>query len=68
MIKIDGSIGGGQLLRTAIGLSALTNKPVKITNIRKGKTTGKPGLRPQHLMGIKVTGEFCQAEIKGLET
>jgi len=67
MIEIDGSIGGGQLLRTAIGLSAITKKPVKITNIRKGKTTGKPGLRPQHMMGIEVTGEFCQAEIKGLE-
>jgi len=66
MIEIDGSIGGGQLLRTAIGLSALTNKSVEISNIRKGKT-GKPGLRPQHMMGIKVTGEFCQAEIKGLE-
>jgi len=67
MIEMDGSIGGGQLLRTAIGLSALMNKPIKITNIRKGKATGKPGLRPQHLMGIKVTGEFCKADIKGLE-
>jgi len=67
MIEIDGSIGGGQLLRTAIGLSALTNKPVKISNIRKGKATDKPGLRPQHLMGIKVAGEFCHADIKGLQ-
>jgi len=64
MIEIDGSIGGGQLLRTAIGLSALMSEPVKISNIRKGKE-GKPGLRPQHLMGIKVVGEFCQAEMKG---
>jgi RNA 3'-terminal phosphate cyclase (ATP) len=67
MIEIDGSIGGGQLLRTAIGLSALINKPVKISNIRKGKATDKPGLRPQHLMGIKVAGEFCQADITGLK-
>jgi len=67
MITIDGSIGGGQLLRTAVSLSALTGKAVKITNIRKGKAEGKPGLRPQHLMGIKVLGEFCQAGIKGLE-
>jgi len=66
MIEIDGSIGGGQLLRTAIGLSALTSESVKITNIRKGKQ-GKHGLRPQHLMGIKVVGEFCQAEMKGLK-
>lgn len=67
MITIDGSIGGGQLLRTAVSLSALTGEAVKITNIRKGKAEGKPGLRPQHLMGIKVLGEFCQAEVKGLE-
>ncbi len=58
MITIDGSIGGGQLLRTAVSLSALTGEAVKITNIRKGKAEGKPGLRPQHLMGIKVLGEF----------
>jgi RNA 3'-terminal phosphate cyclase (ATP) len=67
MIIIDGSIGGGQLLRTAIGLSALTLKPVKIINIRKGKGEAKPGLRPQHMMGIKIAGEFCDAEIRGLK-
>lgn len=66
MIIIDGSVGGGQLLRTAIGLSALLLKPVKIINIRKGKKGVKPGLRPQHLMGIKIAGEFCDAEINGL--
>jgi len=67
MIEIDGSIGGGQLLRTAIGLSTLTTKPVRITNIRKGKKDSRHGLRPQHLTAVKVIGEFCQAEIKGLE-
>jgi RNA 3'-terminal phosphate cyclase (ATP) len=67
MITIDGSIGGGQLLRTAVSLSALTREAVKITNIRKGKAEGKPGLRPQHLIGIEVLGEFCQAGMKGLQ-
>ena len=67
MITIDGSEGGGQLLRTAIALSALTLKPVRIINIRKGKKGAKPGLRPQHMMGIKIAGEFCNAEIKGLK-
>lgn len=65
MIEIDGSIGYGQLLRSLISLSVLTSKPVKITNIRKGRP--KPGLMPQHLMGVKVAGEFCDAEITGLE-
>ncbi|MCX8179441.1 MAG: RNA 3'-terminal phosphate cyclase, partial [Candidatus Aenigmarchaeota archaeon] len=67
MIHIDGSLGGGQMLRSAISLSALTGKEVRITNIRKGKKDTKPGLRPQHLHVIKLIGEFCNAQIKGLE-
>jgi RNA 3'-terminal phosphate cyclase (ATP) len=66
MIEIDGSIGGGQLLRTAIGLSSILGKPVRITNIRKGKGINKPGLKPQHMIGVKVAGEFCNARISGL--
>jgi len=65
MILIDGSEGWGQVLRTAIALSALTLKPVKIINIRASRP--KPGLMPQHLMGIKVAAEFCDAEVSGLE-
>src|SRR3989344_36594 len=64
-MEIDGSVGYGQVLRTAISLAALTLKPVKITNIRKDRP--KPGLMPQHLMGVKIAGEFCDAEIKGLK-
>jgi len=65
MIEIDGAIGYGQVLRSAIALSALLLKPIKIFNIRKGRS--RPGLRPQHLTGVKIAGEFCDAEIKGLE-
>lgn len=65
MIEIDGSMGGGQLLRTAVGLSALTKQPMRITNIRTARKECKPGLRPQHLMGVKVLEEFCNAEIRG---
>ena len=63
MIEIDGSIGFGQVLRTAIAFSSLLLKPVKIFNIRIRRP--RPGLRPQHLMGIKVAAEFCAADIKG---
>ncbi|MEM5797712.1 MAG: RNA 3'-terminal phosphate cyclase [Candidatus Aenigmatarchaeota archaeon] len=65
MITIDGSIGYGQVLRTSIALSALTLKPVKIINIRKNRP--KPGLQAQHLAGVKIAGEFTNAEIKGLK-
>ncbi|MEM0497320.1 MAG: RNA 3'-terminal phosphate cyclase, partial [Acidilobaceae archaeon] len=39
--------GGGQILRTAIALSAITGKPIRIYNIRVKRDN--PGLRPQHL-------------------
>jgi len=67
MIDIDGSIGeaGGQILRTSIALSSLLLKPIRIYNIRKGRS--KPGLMAQHLTGVKIAGEFCNAEIKGLK-
>lgn len=55
------------MLRSAITLSALTGKGVKITNIRKGKKEAKPGLRPQHMTVIDVIGSFCNAEILGLK-
>ncbi len=65
MIEIDGGIGGGQILRTAIALSILTEKPVRIFNIRK--TRPKPGLRPSHLKTIEVMKEISNAETKGVK-
>lgn len=63
MLTVDGNLGYGQVLRTALVLSALTREPMKIINIRKQR--GKPGLQAQHLTGVKVLGEFCNAEVKG---
>jgi len=67
MIEIDGSYGegGGQILRTAVSLSALTMRPVRINNIRAGRP--KPGLKKQHIAGIEVTGKIVGAEVRGLE-
>lgn len=65
MILIDGKEGGGQILRTAVALSAILKEPIKVINIRGARCDG--GLRPQHLMGVKIAGEFCSAEIKGLK-
>lgn len=67
MIKIDGSFGsgGGQILRTACALSVITNKPVHIFNIRTNRP--KPGLMPQHLLGIQALAEFCYGKLEGNE-
>lgn len=66
-LKIDGSFGegGGQIIRSAITLSAITKKPIRLENIRKNRK--KDGLRPQHLTAIKLLGNICNAEIKGNE-
>ena len=67
MIEIDGSEGegGGAMVRVAIALSAVTGKEVKIDNIRANRSN--PGLRAQHLTGIKAVGGLCNAEISGAE-
>jgi RNA 3'-terminal phosphate cyclase (ATP) len=66
ILSIDGSQGeaGGQILRTAVGLSCVTGNPVKIFNIRKGRPV--PGLKAQHLKGIEAAAKLCKAEVKGL--
>lgn len=65
MIEIDGSIGGGSVVRLAVGLSAATMEPVTITNIRSTRST--PGLRPQHCTGIDGVRQLVQAEVEGCE-
>ena len=65
MIELDGSHGegGGQVLRTALSLSVLTGRGFRITNIRAGRDD--PGLRPQHLAGIRLISEMSSAEVAG---
>ncbi|RLF39574.1 MAG: RNA 3'-phosphate cyclase [Thermoplasmata archaeon] len=67
MITIDGSYGegGGQILRTAVALSAVTGKSVEVTNIRANRPN--PGIKPQHYTSIKIIKELCNASIEGLE-
>jgi RNA 3'-terminal phosphate cyclase (ATP) len=67
LIEIDGSFGegGGQILRTALSLSAITGAPFHIFNLRKGRA--KPGLKRQHLACVKAAGEITSAFCPGAE-
>jgi RNA 3'-phosphate cyclase len=66
-LQIDGSLGegGGQVLRTALALAAILEKPFEINNIRGGRK--KPGLRPQHLMAVKALALLTSAHVAGAE-
>ncbi len=65
MINIDGSYGegGGQLLRTALSLSVILQKPFRIFKIRANRP--KPGLQHQHLTCVKALAEISGAYVEG---
>lgn len=64
-VEIDGSVGeaGGQILRTAVALSAVIKKPCRVFNIRKSRP--RPGLMPQHLLGIQALSQLCNGQLEG---
>ena len=66
MREIDGSHGegGGQILRTAIAFSILTQTPVRINNIRANRP--QPGLKPQHLTVVRMLASLSSADTTGL--
>lgn len=64
-LTIDGSHGegGGQILRTALALSAITGRAVAFDRIRAGRRN--PGLRPQHLAVVRAMARICNARVEG---
>lgn len=64
-VTLDGSHGegGGALARTALTLSALTQQPVHLSNVR-GKMRS-PGLNSEDLAVVKTLGLCCDAEVRG---
>lgn len=66
MLEIDGSYGegGGQIVRTAVALSAVTGREIRITEIRKNRQN--PGLKQQHLKALEIAARICEAQVSGL--
>jgi RNA 3'-terminal phosphate cyclase (ATP) len=67
VLELDGSVGegGGQILRTALSLSALTGRPFAIDRIRANRK--KPGLLRQHLTAVRAAAAVCGASLRGDE-
>jgi len=62
MITIDGNHGegGGQIVRTAVALSIITGKEIRVENIRAGRE--KPGLKAQHVQAITAAQALCDGK------
>ena len=65
MIELDGSHGGGQLLRTALTLSLCTGTAFALSGIRAGRS--KPGLMRQHLASVNAAAQVGSAQVYGAE-
>ncbi|MBL8300926.1 MAG: RNA 3'-terminal phosphate cyclase [Rhodanobacteraceae bacterium] len=66
-IELDGAQGegGGQILRTALSLAMLQNRPLRLRNIRAGRR--KPGLMRQHLACVRAAASVSSASVDGAE-
>ncbi|MHA2362774.1 MAG: RNA 3'-terminal phosphate cyclase [Candidatus Hodarchaeales archaeon] len=64
-LVIDGGYGegGGSIVRFSAALAILLNQPIKIINIRANRP--KPGLRVQHLAGIKAIHKIKGGSLSG---
>lgn len=65
MIEIDASFGegGGQILRSALSLSVITGKAMRLANIRARRP--QPGLKPQHLKAVEAAAQISNANVEG---
>ncbi|UTF54964.1 RNA 3'-terminal phosphate cyclase [Natronosalvus rutilus] len=65
MHTLDGHDAGGQFLRRALTLSALTGEPVRLERARGDRPN--PGLANQHLAVLEAMAAITDAEVSGGE-
>ena len=65
MLTINGSTGegGGQIVRSAVSLAAITGRPVTLKNIRANRKNA--GLAAQHLTAVRAAAIICDAHLRG---
>jgi len=62
---LDGGEGGGQLVRTALALSAVTGEPFRMRHVRRARAN--PGLQAQHCAAVEAVAAVCNAETSGVD-
>ncbi len=65
LVALDGGQGegGGQILRAALALSAVTGRGFAMTRIRARRP--RSGLRPQHVAAVRAVSLLCGARVHG---
>src|SRR5262245_7453257 len=65
MVRIDGSLGegGGQIVRTALSLAAVTQREAEITNIRKSRRI--PGVRHDLIAVARAFATMTHGRLEG---
>lgn len=57
--------GGGSVLRASAALAVVRGEPIRVHKVRTNR--GNPGLRPQHLKGVRALSELCNGDLEGDE-
>ena len=65
MLELEGTEGGGQLVRTALTLSVLDGRPFRMADVRGNRPN--PGLKRQHLACVDLLADVADAEVSGAE-
>ena len=65
MHVLDGSSGGGQLVRTALTCAAVSGEPFRMRYVRRARSN--PGLQAQHCAAVEAVADICDAATDGVE-